>query len=128
MKKAIALLLTSTICKWIFRKIFFVHGSYIEFRKGGLKGMFGFWDDLSIINDVYLNVAGKRLLNQRLSKNEVFGNRLMTISAAMHLAELEEAGEKWEKRINRLEADHFEKAFLSHKQNITNEYNRLNSL
>lgn len=119
MKDSLIVLITSWVCKWLLDKIFFIHGTFVAITRGELTA---YWKELAIVNDVYLNVSGKYLLNQRLSKNQVFGNRLMTVSAAMHLAKFENAGTKWERRIKKLDKNHFEKAYLSHKENITNEF------
>lgn len=111
----IVLLIVSNICKKLLSKVFFIHGSYIAICRGEIKS---YLKSCAIINDVALNVKGKYLLNQRLSKNKVFGNPLMTVSAATHLAILEPAGVKWKKRINKLDSDHFEKAYESYKKQI----------
>lgn len=116
------LLITSNVCKKLLGKVFFIHGCYIAIQSGELKS---YLKRLAIVNDVALNVKGKYLLDQRLSKNQVFGSPLMTVSAAIQLSKSEPAGLKWKKRINKLDADHFEKAYESYRKQITEAYTNL---
>lgn len=120
--KELILLIISVICKKLLGLVFFIHGTYIAITR---KELLKYWKELAIVNDVYLNVSGQHLLNQRLSKNRVFGDRYMTVSAAMFKAKFENAGAKWEKRINWLDKGHFEKAYKSHVNQITKAYNEL---
>lgn len=119
---SLPILIISIACKKILSLIFFIHGSFIAITRGELTN---YWKQVAISNDANLNVSGQYLLNQRLSHNLVFGNRLMTVSAALYLAKLENAGKKWEKIINFIDKGHFEAAYNSHKENIINEYNQL---
>lgn len=122
--KELTLLIISVLCKKILGLVFFIHGTYIAITRWELLK---YWKELAIINDVYLNVAGQHLLNQRLSKNRIFGDRYMTVSAAMFKAKFERAGTKWEKRINWLDKGHFEKAYKSHVEQIIKAYNEIKS-
>lgn len=121
--KELGLLIISNIADRLLSKAFFWHGSWISYRRDGIKGLTYYWKECAISNDMNLNVKGQHFLNQRLSKNRVFGNPLMTVSAAKYLAVLENAGKKWEKRINGLDEDHYLKAYRSHILKIETEYN-----
>lgn len=116
------LLIISRISDRILSKVFWLHGSWIALKRGELTK---YWHSVAVSNDMNLNVKGKYLLNQRLSDNEVFGNPLMTVSAAKHLARSTNAGNKWKNRINKLDEDHFAKAYESYKKQITKAYNEL---
>ena len=119
------LLILSYLLKKVFGLIFLVYGSFMAACKWELKA---YWLKVSIANDKQLNVVGKYALNQALAHEPVFGNDLMTVSAAMHEARLHDYGKKWEGRIDKLDKDHFEKSFESHKKEIEKEYNRLFNL
>ena len=81
--------------------------------------------EVSIINDVYLNVVGKYALNQSLCHEPVFGNRTQTVSAAMYKARLHKFGKFWERFVNKLDNNHFEKAYINHKELIKKEFDTL---
>lgn len=117
-----ALLILSYLCKKIIGTIFLIYGSFMAACRWELRA---YWKGVAIINDKQLNVVGKYALNQALAHEPVFGNPLMTVSAAMHEARLHKYGKKWEGRVNKLDDDHFYKAFQSHKNTIKTEYNRL---
>lgn len=123
--RELALLIISNICDRVLSKVFFWHGTWVSFRRFGIAGVKKYWYACAFSNDMNLNVKGQLLLNQRLSKNSVFGNPLMTVSAAKHLARLEPAGEKWARRLNNIDKDHYAKAYKSYKELITKEYNNL---
>lgn len=78
--------------------------------------------EVSIINDVYLNVVGKYALNQSLCHEPVFGNRTQTVSAAMYKARLHRFGKFWFWFVEKLDKNHFYKAYINHKKLIINEY------
>jgi len=124
-RKPLLLLLISILSDKLLGSVFFCHGSWVSFRRGGVKEMKEYWYECAFSNDMNLNVKGQHLLNQRLSKNRVFGNPLMTVSAAKHQARLTEAGSKWAKRLNAIDTDHYAKAYESYKNRITNDYNNL---
>lgn len=125
MKKSLLLLIISRISDNLLRRVFWVHGTWIAYKRGGPDGVAEYWHEVAYINDVKLNVVGQHLLNQRLSKNRVFGNPFMTVSAAKHVAKLEDAGLKWKALLNKLDPNHCEKAYQSYKENITKAYNEL---
>ena len=120
--KELVLLITSIIANGLTRRVFFIHGSYIAWKRGELTK---YWKEVAISNDMNSNVKGQHLLNQRFSKTRVFGSPLMTVSAANHLAVFEAAGEKWERRLNKLDKDHYAKSYELYKIQITKAYNEL---
>lgn len=119
---SLPILILSITCKKLLSLIFFIHGSFIATTRGELNQ---YWKQIAISNDANLNVSGQYLLNQRLSHNRVFGNRLMTVSAAMYLAKLENSGKFWSRFVNKIDKGHFEKAYNSHKEIITKEIENL---
>ncbi len=123
--KELALLIISRIANKITRRVFWLHGTYVSFDRFGWKGVKKYWYACAVSNDMNLNVVGQFLLNQRLSEIEVFGDPLMTVSAAKHKARLTNAGSKWAKRLNAIDKDHYAKAYESYKNQITKAYNEL---
>lgn len=116
------LLILSYLLKKVFGLVFLVYGSFMAACKWELKD---YWKRVAVANDKQLNVVGKYALNQALSETPVFGNDLQTVSTAMHIARLHNFGKKWERRINKLDFNHFEKSFISHKLQIEKEYKSL---
>lgn len=122
MKRVLKLIFISYLFKKLLGLAFFIHGSYIAARRWELLS---YWEDIAIINDVWLNVLGKYSIQQAVSENQPFGNRLMTISAAMYLAKLHDFGEWCKDQVNKMEANHFEIAYNNHRAAIKAEYEKL---
>lgn len=122
MKRVAKLIFISFLFKKLIGLAFFIHGSYIAAKRWELLQ---FWEDVAIINDVWLNVIGKYSIPQAVSNNNEFGNRLMTISAAMYLSKLNSFGLWCGNRVEKLDPGHFKKAYKNHTNLIITEYKKL---
>lgn len=119
LKRVFKLIFVSYFFKKLLGLAFLIHGSYIAIKRWEFLR---YLEDVAIINDVWLNVVGKYSIHQAISENPVFGSRLQTISAAMYLAKLHNFGIWCGIQVEKLDENHFEKAFNNHKEIIKKEY------